>query len=304
MRPAGWSRLRISVAVTTAITILTLTSVTSPPSTAHACSCLFDEHWGFLGTARGRLPANAAGVPWYRPAGRWWEEERPGENIEHRFTAEILDGSKYRQLPVSVRRLDVFSDDYSGVYVVAPAGERLQPGATYRFSVDQAGEGHRQVIVTVDRDTLTEGASFDLETGKLMNERLTVPMSASCVGGLDAALVHIKGSLSSDAERWREQLLYRTIVDDRIHWRASESMCSSDVPGRTDSAVGHDRVYAACDTFAISGPDYHGALRPGRHTLKMQAYLPGTDVVLETAVKSVSLRCYGREPNRRIPHLP
>ena len=137
-----------------------------------------------------------------------------------------------------------------------------------------------------------------------MTERVTAPRPVSCASWLDAALVHIEGRLSRDAERWREQLLYRTIIDDGIHWRPRHSMCSGDVPGRTALAVGHDDVYAACDGSRIAGVHSGHALRPGRHTLKMQAYLPGTGVVLETPARSVSLRCYGREPNRRLPDFP
>ena len=274
------------------MTVLALATVTVPPSDAHACSCAFDIHWGFLGPAQGRLPANAAGVPWFRPYDPYVEEGLPANKLEHRFTAEILDGSEYRQLPVSVRRTDGFFDDYAGVYVVAPKGERLQPGATYRFSVDQAGEGRQQVIVTVDHETLTEEAAFGLDASSVTVEPVTVAMGGFCAGRVEAALVHIEGRLSQDAARWREQLLYRTIVDDAIFWRARSSMCSTDVPGRTESAVGHDRVYATCDPSAIDFMDIDGALKPGHHTLKMEAYLPGTGIVLETADKSVNLPCW------------
>ena len=32
-------------------------------------------------------------------------------------------------------------------------------------------------------------------------------------------------------------------------------------------------------------------LEPGRHTLQMQAFLPGTDIVLQTPIERVSLHC-------------
>ena len=38
-------------------------------------------------------------------------------------------------------------------------------------------------------------------------------------------------------------------------------------------------------------PWYHGPLEPGRYTLKMEAYLPGAGIILETGIKSVDLVC-------------
>ena len=128
---------------------------------------------------------------------RWeLEEGGPAGNLEHRFTAEFLEGSEFRRLPVDVRRSDRFSDDYSGVYVVAPAGERLQPGTTYRFSVGQAGEGRQQVMVTVDRDAVAAGASFDLDAGSVTTEPVTVAMGGFWAGRVDAAVVRLERRLS------------------------------------------------------------------------------------------------------------
>ena len=81
-------------------------------------------------------------------------------------------------------------------------------------------------------------------------------------------------------------MLYRTIVDGEINWVAYKSLCETIPPGRSWEAVGHDRIFAACKK--LSGLHYvEYDLAPARYTLKMQAFLPGTGVVLETDVKFV-----------------
>ena len=52
-------------------------------------------------------------------------------------------------------------------------------------------------------------------------------------------------------------------------------------------AVGRDRVYAACEA-SINGDT--GLMR-GPHTIRMQAILPGTNVVLESPSETVELDC-------------
>ena len=157
----------ILVAVTAAV--MSIIPILTSPSAAHACSCEPARDWGFLGPVHGRLPANAAGVLWFQPN----EHILRNERLESRFTVEILERSTFRKLPVRVSPIDGFSDSFDGMYVVAPLGEGLQPGATYRFSGDRVGKtpgsGYRQVIVTIDRDTLSEIAAFTLEIGAVTN---------------------------------------------------------------------------------------------------------------------------------------
>lgn len=291
MHLTDFSRHVILVAVTAAV--MSIVPILTSPSAAHACSCEPARDWGFLGPVHGRLPANAAGVLWFQPN----EHILRNERLESRFTIEILERSTFRKLPVRVSAIDGFSDSFDGMYVVAPFGEGLQPGATYRFSGDRVGKtpgsGYRQVIVTIDRDTLSETAAFNLEIGAVTNAVIEEAMGGSCSAPLDASFVRIEGRLSQEARHWQDQLLYRTIIDHELHWRGQSDMCSTVVPGRTETGAGHDVVYANCGPSWINGmPWYHGPLEPGRYTLKMEAYLPGAGIILETGIKSVDLVCY------------
>ena len=228
------------------------------------------------------MPANAAGVAWYTP------EIRANENLAARFTVEIRDQGEFRLLPAKVSPVE----DFSGIHVIAPEGEGLKPGATYRFTVDKAdrhGRGHKQVLVTIDRENLSTKTALTLDIGPVTTGYITVAAAASCSDALSVSQISVKAKPAQDAQQWREQLLYRTIVDGEINWYAKEYMCATTVPGRSWEAVGHDRIFTACEKIRLHYAAHD--LKPGRHTLTMQAFLPGTGVVLETAVKSVDLRC-------------
>ena len=250
----------------------------------HACSCSFPTDWGFIGAGSGRLPANAAGVAWFTP-----EEIRDNEDLAARFTAEIRKASEFRLLPVKVSPVE----DFPGIYVIAPEGEGLKPGATYRFTVDKAdpyGRGHKQALVAIDHQVLSTKTELILDIGPITTEIIGVAAGVSCSDGLEVSQVKVEGKLAKDAQHWREQMLYRTIVDGEINWMAHRSLCETIPPGRSWEGVGYDRIFAPCRK--LSGLHYvKYNLAPARHTLKIQAFLPGTGVVLKTDVKLVDLRC-------------
>ena len=230
------------------------------------------------------MPANAAGVAWFTP-----EEIRDNENLAARFTVEIRKAGEFRLLPVKVSPVE----NFPGIYVIAPEGERLKPGATYRFTVDKAdpyGRGHKQALVTIDHRDLSTKTEFTLDIGPITTEFIGVAARVSCSDGLEVSQVKVESKLAKDAQQWREQMLYHTIVNGEINWVAFESLCETIPPGRSWEAVGHDRIFAACRKLAgLHYVKYN--LAPARHTLKMRAFLPGTGGVLETDVKLVDLHC-------------
>ena len=250
----------------------------------HACSCGLPFDWGFIGAESGRLPANAAGVAWFTP-----REISDNEDLTGRFTAEIREAGEFRLLPVKVSLVE----DFPGIYVIALEGKGLKPGATYRFTVDKVDRyerGHKQALVTIDHQVLSVETDLTLDIGPNTTEFIAVPAGGSCFDTLKASQVKVEGKLAKDAQHWREQMLYRTIVDGEINWMAYSSLCETIPPGRSSEAVGLDRIFAAC--LEIPGLFYvDNDLVLARHTLKMQAFLPGTGVVLETDVKFVDLRC-------------
>ena len=148
----------------------------------------------------------------------------------------------------------------------------------------QTGTRHNRPSGSVDQYRVYLGHWAD------HNRIHRVAAGVSCSDGLEVSQVKVESKLAKDAQRWREQMLYHTIVDGEINWVAFESLCETIPPGRSWEAVGHDRIFAACRK--LSGLHYvKYDLAPARHTLKMQAFLPATGVVLETDVKLVDLHC-------------
>ena len=208
---------------------------------------------------------------------------------------ELFEAGEVQDLPVKVTALEEFPTVFSvlrtNLFLIAPKGDGLKPGATYRFTVDRAdryGQLHKQVLVTIDREILSKNTAFTLDVAPVTNEMAALAAGISCSETLNVSQVRVKSRLSQHARPWQEQLLYRTIVNGEL-WRLSTGLCEPIVPGRSWESIGQDRIVAACGGL----PDnlYILPMRSGQHSVMMQAFLPGTDVVLETAVKSVDLRC-------------
>ena len=269
-----------SGASSVAVAFLMTLSVISMP--VQACSCQEAGDWGFIGPQDGRIPANSVGIAWFSTHGG-----RAHPALEERFTVEIWDGSVFRPLSVAVNPVG----GYTGLYVVAPEGERMRRGATYRFTttgeLDEYSEGNRQVLVTVDHEELAEDTPLTLEVGPVTRDSIRVSAWGSCSTELRAAQVSVRAEPGQSAQSWRDQLLYRTLIDGWQLWFPTRSACATVPYGRSWEAVGLDRVYAACES-SINGDT--GLLR-GPHTIKMQAILPGTNVVLESPSETVELDC-------------
>ena len=206
------------------VALIAALSISAPP--AQACSCSFPIDWGFIGSAKGRLPANAAGVAWYMP------EPLSNEVLVNRFTAEILENGNFRQLQVNVKPVE----NFTGVYIIAPMDEGLIASATYRFTVDKIGQyasASKQVLVTIDHENLLAESTLNLEIDEATNELIRVAAAVSCSIGLDVAQVSFEAMMPPSQRQWREQLLYRTLVDGGESWYGTSSLRGVGIPGRS-----------------------------------------------------------------------
>ena len=272
------------------------------PAPAHACSCDFPVDWGFIGPESGQLPANAAGAAWYAPERYGRPDPRADKDLAARFTVGVREEGVFRPLPARVSPVEGFS----GIYVVAPEGEGLKPGATYRFTVDwidrRNERAHKQVLVTIDGEELSAETALTLDMVPVATGYIGLAASGSCRTALRATQVGVGATLAQEAQQWREQLLYRMVVDGEEIWYAGRSLCAAIPPGRSWEAVGQGRVYAACKEKRDDGWSSYSlsaatGLESGQHRLTMRAFLPGTDIVLETAAQSVDLSCAPRSPD-------
>ena len=280
-------------------------------SPAAGCSCAGPgPHWGFLGPDTGRLPANAAGVLWYLP--EHWQGKRSAEEIDRltgNLTAEIRRAAGFLQIPVEVSRYSGPPTDDQATFaagrffLVAPA-EGFRPGKTYRFTdnsdeeweSDWPAHGHRQVVFFVDRQYLERDTPLELELTSPAMEELRIAAGASCSDTRGVSNVQAAAELPIGADDWRDQLLYRTLIDDRV-WVGKSSLCQVILPGRSlADEAGRDTIYSACIEETERDRYWswaRGFLEPSTHTLTMQAFLPGTDIVLETETVTIDLSCPG-----------
>lgn len=303
--PPGAGAARRCLVGAAAASILIAVSLATPQPT-FGCSCVKPENWGFIGPEDGRLPSNAAGVLWFKPG------QQPRQSVAARIAVERLREGRFEPVAASARRVEGFH----GIYLVAPR-EGLAVGATYRFtdrgsildydfprladSVRPRGSGpHRQVRVTVDADPLTATSPLALKTGPSATEPIQVASGggACAVRGQPVPHVPIEAVLASGARKWAGQLLFRTLVDDEP-WAGASSLCSLYPSGRSWRQLGHDTVYSTCQAesrgeapIAFREPrGFFRELAPGHHSLKMEAILPGTGIVLKSQTVTVDLGC-------------
>ena len=302
----------------TAAVVLAIVLSSFGPRPAHGCSCVHPEHWGFFGPADGRLPANASGVLWFKPKvydKRYRLKEPPSTNrIAARITVEKWAHDRFKRVRATARSIEGFP----GVFVVAPR-EGLVAGARYRFtdrgsilrdeypdwadSIRQLGSGpHRQVQVTVDAEELSAGSSLVLRAAPSGVEPIVVASGGGACSVQDPTPhASLEAGLPSEAEKWRGQLLFRTLVNGEP-WAGAESLCSTYPSGRSWRQVGQDVVYSSCQdvdplgetpiAFSEPGGRFR-ELAPASHNVKMQAFLPGTDIVLGSPTMTVDLSCPG-----------
>ena len=257
---------------------------------ALACSCAPNLEVGFIGHEVSRLPANAAGFAWY-------VSKRMNRRLESipsdRFKLEVFDGTAFYEITARVDRTDDFSTPTADflMYLIHPA-EGLTPGATYRVTdklaaIVSGDHVERRMIVTIDREGLSADTPFAMDIGPTNHKLIELAAAISCSKRIEVAEVWITSTLPPGAHAWRDQLVYRTIVDGNP-WHPTSSLCRKVLPGRSWDDIGADRVFSAC-RMPADRPDI--PVPPQRRTVAIEAYLPGTDIVLTTPTRDVDLDC-------------
>ncbi|MCY3969982.1 MAG: hypothetical protein OXG74_08610 [Acidobacteria bacterium] len=293
--------------------------------TAWACSCPFVSYWGFVGPETGRMPANAHGVIWFIPrteivraGGRFVSRPVSAKRLDE-FTSnlrvEVLVNGKYSRLPTGVVEYKPPEDwsSWGRLFLIRPVGG-FDPGSTYRFTDRNRGRWKhwpypvyeqaalQQVTFTVDEEELA-AQDVALEVSSPGTDSFWIATGASCLRKAD--VMNVRASVELPVPEWRGSLLYATWVDGK-RWRGASSICSRIVPGRSwkHGQAGTDTIYADCashpERLVEDGIDpYHlwerGMLANSKHTLKVQAFLPGTDVMFESEPVPFDLSCAPRE---------
>jgi MYXO-CTERM domain-containing protein len=162
----------------------------------------------------------------------------------------------------------------------------LEPGA-YVISSPESGcryDAAQNIPSTV---YVKEAAAFPVELGDIIILQHQVGMvqvpSTECSEELISSYFDFYVDLSEGAEYWKDALFFSTLVDGE-RWEELKSVCALPPLGAPSGERGAARLFTLC------GQSYPG-LEPGRHTVKFTAWLPGTDIVLETEEVEFELDC-------------
>jgi hypothetical protein len=169
-------------------------------------------------------------------------------------------------------------------------------GERYQLRVD-AGEGYgnpetRSVVADFEvvRALAPPSEAPQLQRSEIQRGKLPFMVrDGSCGTSRESVYLDVDFAAPSGLADWpRELLLYTTYVDDE-RWSHFTSLCATTEPGASWTSRSGNRLLAACDSSELES----GELSEGVHRVRMQAQLPGTDLVFTTQTLEVELRCSG-----------
>jgi hypothetical protein len=302
------ARKRVGRCAKRALGVITFGVVTAAHvAPADACSCI-QSAVHELQAGDGRIPANAGGIPWWFPGGEQislveeprfrFDIERDLEPLQAMLQLEKWEGDAYQ--PVAAR-LETYGNSR---YLVRPevpwsAGER------YRVSVDpsrapQAADVTAQPadatpqVVELEIVQALEGERLEpieLDVSALRQAQLGfVDPTGPCGRGEQAAYVDIEFPVPAGAPEWPALFLeYTTLVNGAV-WSPRTAVCEEIEPGGSWLSRTGNRIAATCDAEAADG---RSSLVEGVFVVRMEARLPGSDVVVHSEEVEVELACTG-----------
>jgi hypothetical protein len=131
---------------------------------------------------------------------------------------------------------------------------------------------------------------FEIEPAKV--EPIELTEGAGCSGIDDVCATRGTIALSDGARPWRDAFVYETRVDGKP-WRLPRAAPLPLDEGSSHIGRGREILFAK-RPGASSRTDVRG-LSVGRHSVVIRAYLPGTQVTLETEPVEIDLNCFASE---------
>jgi len=260
-------------------------------------TALCPRHSAFLYADGTVLPSNARGVP-------WWSTDLLQSDPQvfrsgGQFLVERSDGDGWSPVPFEVVVLQdslVRHEDERNALLLLCPREPWKAGESYRCSELRTAEGapasssQPRTVVTVRISSDSLAVSDPRAT--LTSQRGSQAVLMVATGfrpsmRINAAQTQISLKLPRETAPWLSALLVSTRVDAGYLWRPQQSPCKPVAPGTSWTGRGTELLYARCDP---EPRDPAGALPPGRHLVRMIAWLPGTEVRIE-ARGDVVLEC-------------
>ena len=225
--------------------------------------------------------ANSIGDVFKRGAPDWttgkhdseWFSEDLDWHAKNKFLKKI-DGKWVIQKEAQSRLINSY------LWLFRPKGG-FQNGERYTFtatnSSPRGGKQSASVTVTLSNTSLYPlDYRLPLKSFLASKRTISVPAAISCAVEYQMLVNMVSMSLPDEFARFRDFLFFETIVDiseserGRI-WKTADSMCDAPIPGQSKLGKGKDLVF---DT----------------NTVQMRAYLPGTDVKIETTILNLPSR--------------
>jgi hypothetical protein len=101
-----------------------------------------------------------------------------------------------------------------------------------------------------------------------------------------AATARLEVKLPKVLQQYAGGLFFTTLTDGSKKWRPATSYCHQVPPGSSWIGKGKDLIYSTCAVyFGDNG------LKAGHHSVKMQLWLPGTNIRLTTNTVRIKLAC-------------
>lgn len=231
----------------------------------------------------GELPANAKGVVWLGVT-------KPKTIKVYRLDAK----GKAVAVPFKIDALGPWdkTDGDVSLFLIRPS-KTMKPGERYRF-VTKEHNG---------RDDKPQNREFTVSDQALAASTDPVALSASapqagtehvsdgsgmCSNDVAAVASNITVALPKAWVPFSEQLMYRTIVNDKP-WQPKSSMCRTLTPGRSQQATASDRVFRRCSADAASDPGV--ASKDARVVIEITAPTVDAKLLISTKPLNVVLNC-------------
>jgi hypothetical protein len=287
-----------------ALGLVTLGVAALHAAPADACSCS-DSWTNELQVGQGLIPANAGGIPWWFPGG-----ELISRVEEPRFRFDIEYDLEPLQAMVQLSKME--GDGYGPVaarveryghdrYLVRPEVPWSQ-GERYRLSVDpsrapQAADAAPDIqsrVVEFEIGAALAGERYEpieLNVSELLQAELGfLDPTGPCGRDEPAAYVDIDFPVPAGAPEWPGPFLdYTTLVDGAV-WSPRTNVCQELEPGASWVSRTGNRIAAPCDVAAADGTN---SLYAGLFVVRMEASLPGSDVVVHSEEVEIEIACTG-----------
>jgi hypothetical protein len=250
------------------------------PRESFACSNICVQ--GAFSPTGGNVPASMPAIVW---------EPRNGVgNPPSGSEVGLFEVTSGGETPLGV---DVQPFGDSGLLFLVVPTAPLMPNTDYivRDKLDNCQDG---TSTAETKFHTTDAAPFPTKLGTIIavpasDTILELPtFDGSCSIPMPVLTSAIELVPSEEALPFADAFYYETIVDGML-WQPRHSLVQQIPPGASWEGRRMDRLYTLCGENEFAA--FEDALAEGDHTVLFRASLPGSNVVLESEVATVSLHC-------------